>query len=225
MALSHKEAIKKKQHDIEEIKQKIGDAQITILTDYRGDSKGMSVKMITELRNKLREAKGEYKIYKNTLSSIAVKEMKADELADHFKGPTAMIFGYEDPASTSKALVEFLKGQKENPLPTIKAGYMEGEYINEDTIRRLATLPPKPVLLGNLLRVMNGSIQGFVNILNGVPRSFVTVLSEIKDKKEEMGEKVEKVEEKVETVETVETVKETVETGEKVEEKVEKEEG
>jgi len=185
LALSHKEAVKKKQHDIEEIKQKISDAEITILTDYRGDSKGMSVKMITELRNKLRETKGEYRIYKNTLSTIAVKEIEAEAMVEHFQGPTAMVFGFEDPASTSKALVEFLKDQKDNPLPIIKAGYMDGELINEDTIRTLATLPPKPVILGSLLRTMNGPLQGFVNVLNGVPRSFVTVLSEIKKKKEE----------------------------------------
>lgn len=192
MALSHKEAIKKKQHDIEEIKQKIGDAHITILTDYRGDSKGMSVKKITELRNRLRETKGEYRIYKNTLSSIAVKEMEADDLVDYFSGPTAMVFGFEDPASTSKALVGFLKGQKDNPLPTIKAGYMDGELIDEEFIRRLATLPPKPILLGNLLRVMISPIQGFANVLSGVPRNLVIVLSEIKKKKEEEEEKKEK---------------------------------
>lgn len=187
MALSHKEAIKKKEADIQKIKDKLQKAKILILTDYRGESKGMTVKKISELRTGLRETGSEYRIYKNTLTRIAVKELNAEELQEHLVQPTAIVFGYEDPAATSKALIEFLKGQKDNVLPVVRVGYMDGSIISEDTIKVLATLPPKNVLLGNLLRAMNGPVQGVVNVLNGVPRALVTVLSEIKKQKEETG--------------------------------------
>jgi len=185
LALSHKEAIRKKQASIDEFRQKMEESKIAILTDYRGESKGLTVKKITELRGKIRETKGEYRLFKNTLARLAVQEIGADDLVNYFQNPIAVVFGFEDPASTSKALVEFIKKQKENPLPVIKVGYMDGEILDENQIRQLATLPPKDVLLGNLLRAMNGPISGFVNVLAGVPRAFVTVLSEIKKKKEE----------------------------------------
>ena len=187
MALSHKEAVKKKEASIAIIKQKMEEAKIAILTDYRGEGHGLTVKAITDLRTKIRETKGEYRIYKNTMSSLAFKDIGADGLVEYLKEPTAIVFGYEDPAATSKALVEFLKEQKKDPLPIIKAGFMDGEVIKEDQIKILATLPPKDVLLGNLLRAMNGPTQGFVTVLSGVPRAFVTVLSEIKKQKEEAG--------------------------------------
>lgn len=185
MALSHKEAIEKKEADLKELREKLEKSKITILTDYRGEGHGMTVKMITELRTGLRATQSEYKVFKNSLARIAVKEANAEELADYFKNPIAMIFGYDDPAATSKALVDFLKTQKDNPLPLIKAGLMDGKVIKEETIKVLATLPSREVLLGNLLRAMNGPLQGFVNVLTGVPRGLVTALSEIKKKKEE----------------------------------------
>lgn len=187
MALSHKEAVKKKEISVKVIKEKMEKAKIAIITDYRGDAGGLTVKAISELRGKIRETKGEYRIFKNTMSTIAFKEVGAEKMVPYLKGPNAIVFAYQDPAATSKALMEFIKAQKDNVLPTIRAAYMDGKVLSEDEIKVLATLPPKDVLLGNLLRAMNGPVQGFVNVLNAVPRALVTVLSEIKKQKEEAG--------------------------------------
>jgi large subunit ribosomal protein L10 len=177
--------MKRKEAGIEEIKEKFAQAKIAILTDYRGDIKGMTVKSITNLRRKLRETKSECSIFKNTLSKIAIKGSDAEVLSDHFKQPTAIVFGFDDPAATSKALVNFIDEQKENKLPLIRIGFMDGKLIDESVIKTLSTLPPKNVILGNLLRAMNGPTQGLVNVLNGVPRALVIALSEIKKQKEE----------------------------------------
>jgi len=185
LGLTHKEAMKRKEAGLDEIKEKFSQAKIAILTDYRGDKKGMTVKAITDLRRKLREAKSECNIYKNTLSKLAVKGTDAETLSEYFKQPTAIVFGFDDPAATSKALVNFIDDQKDNKLPVIRIGFMDGKIIDEGTIKTLSTLPPKNVILGNLLRAMNGPTQGLVNVLNGVPRALVTVLSEIKKQKEE----------------------------------------
>lgn len=184
MALTHREAIKRKDSAIQEIKDKMGRAKIAIVTDYRGDGSGMTVKAITELRASLRQAKSEYKIYKNTLCTKAFKEIGADVMIDYFKQPTAIAFGFEDPAATSKALMDFLKDQKENALPIIKSAYMDGKVFDLNQIKTLATLPSRNELLSMLLRTMNGPVQGIVNVLSGVPRAFVTVLDRIREQKE-----------------------------------------
>ncbi len=185
MPLSHKEAVERKKKAIEEIKRNLTEAKIAIFTDYRGDSKGMTVQSMTELRKRLRPTKSEFRVYKNTLCRIAVRDLGKDELADLFMNPTAILFGFEDPAATSKVLVEFLKEQKDNPLPKVKAGYMDGQVIDEAQIKVLATLPSRDELLAQLLRTMNAPLQGFVNVLAGVPRGLVTVLTRIKEQKEQ----------------------------------------
>lgn len=185
MALTHREAMKRKKEAIAEITEKMQEAKIAILTDYRGEGGGMTVKAITDLRGRLRESKGEYKIYKNTLCNIAFKELGADALLDHLKQPTAIAFGYEDPAATSKAIVEFIKEQKKDTsLPRIKAAYMDGQLFDEAQVKVLATLPSRDELLAMLLRTMNGPLQNFVNVCAGVPRAFVTVLDKIREQKE-----------------------------------------
>lgn len=187
MALTHNEAIERKKTMIDEFKKKMEQAKIAIVTDYRGETKGMTVKMMSDLRRKLRETKSEYRVFKNTISRKASNDVEAGTLSDYFKQPTAVVFGYEDPAATSKALVDFINEQKENQLPKIRAAFMDGKLFFEDSVTVLATLPPKPVLLSNLLRVLNAPAQNLVNVLTGVPRALVTVLSEIKKQKEEQG--------------------------------------
>ncbi len=184
MALTHKEAVKRKKASLDEIKDKMNRSAIAVLTDYRGDGKGMSVKAITQLRQNLRETDSEYRIYKNTLCRIAFKELGVEGLLDQFVKPTAIAFGYKDSAATCKVLAEFLKTQKDNPLPRIKAAYMDGEVYDEKQVKVLATLPGRDELLSQLLRTMNGPAQGFVTVCAAVPRGFVTVLDRIREKKE-----------------------------------------
>jgi large subunit ribosomal protein L10 len=184
VALSHKEAMKRKQEDIDDLKKKFDDSKIAIFTDYRGGGKGMTVKSITDLRSRLRETESEYKVYKNSLCRLVVKEKGAEELTDVFKNPTAIVFGFKDPASTSKVVVDFLKEQRDNQLPQVKAAYMDGVMFKPDQLEVLATLPTRDELLAMVLRAMNGPLQGFVNVLSGVPRSFVTVLDRIREEKE-----------------------------------------
>lgn len=187
LPVTHKEALKKKKASIQEIKEKMEEAKIAIITDYRGESSGLSVQEITDLRQRLRRTNSEYKIYKNTLCKIAMAEIGAKELIEYFKEPTAILFGFEDPAASSKELVKFIKEHKTKSLPIIKAAYLDGEVYDESQVKVLATLPSRDELLSMLLRTMNSPIQGFVNVLSGIPRSLVTVLDQIRKQKEEQS--------------------------------------
>lgn len=184
MALTHKEAVKRKKAHVDNIQDKMDRALIAIVTDYRGQEKGMTVKSISLLRRALRETDSECRVYKNTLCNIALKDKVAESFLSQFQNPTAIVFGYKDPAATSKALVDFLKNQKVNPLPVIKSAYMDGSVYSEKQVRTFATLPSRQELLSRLVGSMNSPIQGIVNVLSAIPRGLVTVIDQVRQKKE-----------------------------------------
>ena len=123
---------------VEEIKDKFSRSRTAILTDYRG----LNVAEITELRRKLKEEDVEYKVVKNTLTSIAIKDFDFN-LDEFLEGPTAIAFSYEDPVAPAKVLVDFAKTHKQLE---IKAGVVEGKVTSKDVIDELAKLPPKEQL-------------------------------------------------------------------------------
>ena len=85
-------AIAAKQEVVNEIKEKIENAQSVTLVGFDR----MDVKEITDLRNKFREKNAEYKVYKNTMMRFAFQELGYEELIDELKGSNALIFSNED---------------------------------------------------------------------------------------------------------------------------------
>ncbi|MGI6036835.1 MAG: 50S ribosomal protein L10 [Limnochordia bacterium] len=170
----------KKKAAVEEIVDKMTRASSAIVTDYRG----LTVKSISELRRRLRESGAEYKVVKNTLTTIAAKEAGFPELEEHLAGPTAIAFAYEDPVAPAKVLSDFAK---ESKILKIKAGILEGSIINADGVQALADLPPREVLLGQVVGTMQAPISGFVNVLAGTIRNVVYALDAVRRQKEEAG--------------------------------------
>jgi len=183
-----KKSLVKKKSVVEDLISRIDKSSIMVITDYRGESAGLKVKDISELRKKLRATNSECKIVKNTLTGKACEHFKIDGIQDALKNPTAVILGYKDPVQTAKTIVEFAKDKKtaENlkGLPIIKAGYIEGRVVNESYIRTLAELPSKEVLYSQLLRTMQAPISGVMNCMTGTIRNLIYCLNDLKDKKE-----------------------------------------
>lgn len=165
---------------VQEVKEKLSNAQGAVLTDYRG----LNVKQVTELRKRLREAGVEYKVYKNTLTAIAARELGLGDLEQYLVGPTAIAFGYDDPVAPAKILAEFAK---ENEALELKAGLLEGRVIGLDEVKALAALPSREVLLSQVLRGMQAPIAGLVNVLQGNIRNLVYALDAVRQKKAEAG--------------------------------------
>lgn len=170
-----------KEQKVQEIIEKFRNAQAAILADFRG----LNVEEDTELRRKFREAGVEYKVLKNTLTRIAIKEVGYDVLEKYLEGPTAIAFSYKDPVAPAKILVDFIKAHKKLEL---KAGIVNGKLINEDGIKALSELPPREVLIAKALGGMKAPISGLVGVLQGTIRKTVYVLNAIKEKKEAMGQ-------------------------------------
>ncbi len=161
---------------VDELKQKFADTDGTILTEYRG----LDVAAMAELRNALRQAGGEYKIYKNTLVRIAARDAGL-EIEDLLVGPTALAFVGERPdgsdgdvAAVAKTLREFAKT---NQMLVIKGGVLGNKPLNSDNIKALAALPSRDVLLAQLAGTFQAPMTKFAGLLSAVPRQFAYALN------------------------------------------------
>lgn len=143
---------------------------------------GITVPQVTELRNKVRASGGEYVVVKNTLALRAIDSQALAQLKEHFVGPTAVVFSQKDPVALAKALTDSVKD-----IPTLqfKAGLVEGRAIPADQIRDIASLPSREELIAKLLFLLQSPITRFARVLAAVPQSFVSVLDQVRKKKEE----------------------------------------
>jgi len=160
-----------------DIKERVEKAQAIFLVDYAG----LTHMQLEEFRHDLAPSKGEIAILKNTLVNIALQDKKIDAL-DRLKGPHAVIFAYEDPIGTAKALVAF---NKKYQLPIIKFGIFEGAIIEEGMVTQLSTIPPKDVLIAKLLGLLNSPITSLVYDLNFNIQKLAQLLKAIEEKKGE----------------------------------------
>lgn len=130
-----------KQEIIDEVKAKVNEATTVVLFDYRGLTDNES----KELRNKLREAGANYKVYKNTLMARAFDDLKID-VKESLEGPSAFAYG-DDAIAPIKVLSEFAKT---HPALVLKVGIVDGEISDKETLAKLAKLPSRDALLTQL---------------------------------------------------------------------------
>lgn len=150
-----------KQAKVQEIKERLEKSQAVILADYHG----LTVEEDTELRKKLREVGVEYKVFKNTLSILALKQLGVEGLEQHLVGPLAMAISYDDPTVPARILNDFAKNHKNLEL---KAGLVQGEIYDLDKIKQLATIPSREVLLAKLLGSFKAPVSNFAYLLNAI---------------------------------------------------------
>ncbi|OCC15002.1 LSU ribosomal protein L10p (P0) [Dissulfuribacter thermophilus] len=174
MALTRKE----KEEVVKALHEKFESAQSVILTKF---SK-MTVSQSSELRKKMRDLGGEFKVSKNTLFKIAARDTQVEVISDKFVGQNAVVIAYDDPVAVAKALLDFAK---DNEVITIEGGVLNGKVIDAKGVEALSKLPTKEVLLAQLLSVLLGPQRGLVQVLAGVPRKFLYALNAIKDQKSE----------------------------------------
>ena len=168
-----------KQAVVAELKEKLASAKGAVLVDFRG----LTVAQDTVLRRKMREAGVEYRVIKNTLTAIAAKEAGIEGLDTYLVGTTAIAMSSEDPVVAAKIVSEFAKDKEYKNLK-IKAGIVEGKMIDADGVKALSSLPPREVLIAQVLAGFQAPIAGLVNVLQGTIRNTVYVLDAIRKQKE-----------------------------------------
>jgi large subunit ribosomal protein L10 len=160
---------------VDEVRERLSSANAALLTEYRG----LSVGELARLRRSLREAGGEYKIYKNTLVRFAVRELGLDDLETLLVGPTAITFVETDAAGVAKALRDFART---NPNLVIKGGLLGAKVLTATDAGALAELPSRDQLLAQIAGAIAAPMQTFAGLLQALPRNLAYGLQALIDK-------------------------------------------
>jgi len=154
---------------VADYQEKLERSEGMILTNYEG----LNVAQMNELRNRLRAVGTGYHVVKNTLFRLALQEAKLPELDILLAGPTAVGFCYHDVQPGARVFVEFTR---EASSLRLKGGLLGHRVLATEEINRVASLPSREVLLGQVLSGFQSPIRGLVNVLSGPVRGLVTVL-------------------------------------------------
>lgn len=173
------QTLQKKQAVIDEIKAQIEASQSVVVVSYLG----LNVAEATELRNKFRESGVGYKVYKNTMVDLALKDLGYSGYETYLTGPNAFVFSKEDMVNGPKIAYEFAESHEK--VFQVKAGLMDGKVMNAEEVKHLSKMPSKEVLLSMVLRGLQGPIAGLANVAQGTLRSVVYALNAIKEKSEQ----------------------------------------
>ena len=166
-----------KQELVTQMHERLTRAKAVFLADFRG----MSVDKATTLRNELRGASVEYKVFKNTLLDRAAQGTDMECLSPYLTGPTSIAISYDDPVSAAKVLSKFAKDPQGKFV--LKVGVLSGKVLDVKQIQALAELPSREVLLAKMLGSMQAPATNFVGVLAALPGSLVRVLDAIRAQK------------------------------------------
>ena len=164
---------------VKEISERFSNSDAALLTEYRG----LSVGEIAEVRQALRaaDADTEYKVSKNTLARIAVKDLGLDDLIDLLVGPTAIAYVKGDAAAAAKAIDDVAK---KYPVLQVKGGILAGKFISAEQAKDLAKLEPREAQLTKIAMMMNQPAQLTVNVLAALLRDLGSMLAQVVTQKE-----------------------------------------
>ena len=160
----------KKVNVVESLQDVFSRCSIGIITDYRG----LSTTELSVLRKKLREAGVEYRVVKNSLAQIALREAGNEAMADLFIGPVAVALGYGEVPDTAKAVTEYITANKSTL--EVKSGFYGDTVLSKKDVESLAKLPPREILLAQVVGGIQSPITGLVNVLAGPIRNVMGVL-------------------------------------------------
>jgi len=149
-------------------------------TLYVTDFTGLDVAKMTQLRRRLRQAGTDFVVVKNTLARRALGDAQVPGLEDHLAGPTGLVLAGADPVAAAKVLADFAR---EFEKPAIKVGLVDGKAVTPAQVKRLASLPPRLELLGQLGGTLQAPMASLAGALNGVLMNMVGALEALRAKR------------------------------------------
>ena len=161
---------------VDEVRTRLSSSSAAILTEYRG----LKVSELAGLRRALRQAGGEYKIYKNTLVRFAVRDLGLQTLEPLVEGPTAIAFVDGDAASVAKALRDFART---NPHLVVKGGLLGQNVLSAADAGALAELPSRDRMLAQIAGALAAPMQQFAGLLQALPQNMAYGLRALLDQR------------------------------------------
>jgi large subunit ribosomal protein L10 len=156
-----------KKNYIEEMKKVFSTNEAVMITHYQG----LNVVQLDKLRKELRENGILFKITKNRITKLAIKETVCKDLEKFFTGPTAAAIS-SDPFLSARILTKFAKS---NSKLKIIAGFMEGKIIDQAEVAKIASLPTLKEARGNIVRILNAAAQKIIGILLAQSKKIATL--------------------------------------------------
>lgn len=175
MAQTVKKIQPKKQEAVQKMKGWFGSNPDLIFSDFRG----MTFPQMTDLRAKLTEKDTAWRVVRNSLARIAMKEAGLPDASAMLEGPTALAFLGADPGPAAKVMMDFTRGA---PLG-IKGGVIGGKIASTKDIEALSRLPGRRDLIAMLMGTMQAPVRDLMSVMNGVSSKLVRTLAAVADKK------------------------------------------
>lgn len=160
----------KKEESVKKIQEMLSNSTIAIVTDYRG----MSVSEMGQLRRQLKQSGVEYHVVKNSMASLAADKAGREALKELLKGPSAIAFGYGEVNEPAKALTEYIRTSRVSL--SIRGGALPQRSLTPEDITLLSVLPPKPVLVAQLLQQMQNPLYRLVAVLSAELTALARIL-------------------------------------------------
>jgi large subunit ribosomal protein L10 len=166
-----------KQERIEILRSLLAPAHGLFVMDFTG----LTVGEVTELRRRVREARGGYRVVRNTLAKLALAETDHKQLQQLLSGPAAVAYTDQDAIALAKALADFAKTHEQLRF---RGGLVEGQFLDASQAKQVAALPSRKELIARLLWVLQSPLRRMVTALNAPVAGLAVSLHQIAGKKE-----------------------------------------
>ena len=167
---------KKNIEELKRLSESLSKAKAVYFTEYHG----LNVSDMTKLRGEFFKADVEFKVAKNTLVKLAVKDNNIELDDELFKGSTALAISFDEPVAPAKVIKKF---RKDSDLPEVKGIIFDGKFVPGSEYNRLADLPSKEELLAKLVSMLNSPLQKLVSTINAPFQNTLGALNNLKENK------------------------------------------
>ncbi len=164
----------KKKSYVEEMKKVFSSNEAIMIAHYQG----LNVKQLDKIRDEMRKNGIFFRVTKNRITKLALKETKYKDLEKFYNGPTATAVS-SDPITSAKILAKYAKS---NSSLKIIAGFMDGKVLEAKDVAQIATLPTLDEARAKIVGILSAPAQKFLSILLA-PGSKIAILAHEKSKK------------------------------------------
>lgn len=165
-----------KRETVAALKEELSGSTTMIVSEYRG----LKVSEIAEIRRALRKHDVTYRVVKNRLMRIAANETGREALSPLLEGPSAIAFGSGDEAGIAKAVLDATKAYK---IVKVKGAVLGSIAIDAEGVTRLATLPPREVLLAQVAGTIAAPMATMAGLLDAPLRDIAGGIGALADQR------------------------------------------